>query len=60
MACPAPEPSLLHLECRVISISNLNLIGLFSTERGKRDLCNFTPNAIGCVLNDLSFEKLKF
>ena len=30
--------SLLHLECDVISISNLNLIGLFSTESGKRDL----------------------
>jgi len=32
--------SLLHLECHVISISNLNLLGLFSTERGKRDLKN--------------------
>jgi len=32
--------SLLHLECHVISISNLNLLGLFSTERGKRDLEN--------------------
>ena len=30
--------SLLHLECHFISISNLNLLGLFSTERGKRDL----------------------
>jgi len=30
--------SLLHLECHVISISNLNLLGLFSTERGTRDL----------------------
>jgi len=29
---------LLHLECHLISIFNLNLIGLFSTERGKRDL----------------------
>ena len=27
--------SLLHLECHLISISNLNLLGLFSTERGK-------------------------
>jgi len=32
--------TLLHLECHLISISNLNLIGLFSTERGKRDLEN--------------------
>ena len=32
--------SLLHLECRLISISTLNLSGLFSTERGKRDLEN--------------------
>ena len=30
--------SLLHVECLVISISNLNLIGPFSTDRGKRDL----------------------
>jgi len=29
--------SLLHLECHSISISNLNLIGLFSTKRGERD-----------------------
>ena len=29
--------SLLHLECRSISISNPNCMGLFSTERGKRD-----------------------
>ena len=29
--------SLVHLECRSISISNLNLFGFFSTERGKRD-----------------------
>jgi len=32
--------SLLHLECDVISISHLNLLGLFSTERGNRDLEN--------------------
>ena len=32
--------SLLHLECHLISISNLNLLGFFSTERGKRDLEN--------------------
>jgi len=32
--------SLLHLECHSISISNLNLPGLFSMERGKRDLVN--------------------
>jgi len=32
--------SLLHLECYLISISNLNLPGLFSTECGKRDLEN--------------------
>jgi len=32
--------SLLHLECHLISISNLNLIGLFSTERGQRDIKN--------------------
>jgi len=30
--------SLLHLECDLNSIFNLNLLGLFSTERGKRDL----------------------
>jgi len=29
--------SLMHLQCRLISISNLNLIGVVSTERGKRD-----------------------
>jgi len=28
--------SLLHLECHLISLSNLNLPGLFSTECGKR------------------------
>jgi len=28
---------LLHLECHVVSISNLKLLGFFSTERGKRD-----------------------
>jgi len=32
--------SLLHLKCRSISKSNLNLVGLFSAERGKRDLQN--------------------
>jgi len=32
--------SLLHSECHEISISNRNRIGLFSTERGKRDLEN--------------------
>jgi len=32
------EYSLLHLECRSISFSDLNRIGLFSTERGKRDV----------------------
>jgi len=31
---------LLHLECHSNSISNLNLLGLFSTKRGKRDLQN--------------------
>ena len=31
---------LLHLECHLISFSNLNRIGLFSTERGKRDVEN--------------------
>jgi len=34
------EYTLLHLECRLISISDLNFLGLFSTERGKRDLEN--------------------
>ena len=29
--------SLLRLECHLISISNLNLLGLFSTKRSKRD-----------------------
>jgi len=32
--------SLLNLECHLISNSNLNLLGLFSTEHGKRDLEN--------------------
>jgi len=32
--------SLLHLQCYSISISNLNLLGFFPTERGKRDLEN--------------------
>jgi len=32
--------SLLYLESHLNSISNLNLLGLFSTERGKRDLEN--------------------
>jgi len=35
-----PVYSPLHLKCHFISISNLNLLGLFSTERGKRDLEN--------------------
>jgi len=30
--------SLLHCECHLISISNLNLLRLFSTERGKINL----------------------
>jgi len=30
--------SLLHLECHLISISNLNLLGLFSTDGGKSDV----------------------
>jgi len=38
--CPAVEYSLLHLECHFISVSNLNLLGLSSTERGTRDLKN--------------------
>jgi len=33
-------PYLWNLKCHSISISNLNLIGLFSAERGKRDLEN--------------------
>jgi len=33
-------PHLLHLGCNSISISNLNLLGLYSTERSKRDLEN--------------------
>ena len=32
--------NLLHLDVYLISISNLNRTGLFSTERGKRDLGN--------------------
>jgi len=32
--------SLLNLKCHFISISNLNLLGLFSTERGNKDLEN--------------------
>ena len=50
--------SLLHLECHSVVIANLNLLGLFSTEHGKRDLenqnlieiwdrRNGTPNVIG-------------
>ena len=31
---------LLHVECHLISISSLNLLGLFSIEHGKRDLEN--------------------
>jgi len=38
----SPKYSQLHLECHSISISNLNLIGLFSTECGKRGLENLT------------------
>ena len=30
--------SLLHLECHPISISNLNLVGLFPIKLAKRDL----------------------
>jgi len=38
--CPTPTYtySLLQMGCHLISISNLNLPGLFSTERSKRDL----------------------
>ena len=37
--CKCNRPySLLHLQCHSILISNLNLLGLFSTKRGKRDL----------------------
>jgi len=32
--------SLLHLECHAISISNLNLMSLFSMKRDKGDLEN--------------------
>ena len=32
--------SLLHLKCHLISVSNLNLFGLFSTECGTGDLNN--------------------
>ena len=38
--CLSSTYRLLHLECHSISISKLNLSGLFSTERGKRDLEN--------------------
>ena len=30
----------VHVKCHSIKSSNLNLIGLFSTERGKRDVEN--------------------
>jgi len=33
--------SSLHLECYLIAISNWNLLGLFATERGKRELENW-------------------
>ena len=36
--------SLLHLECHLILFSNLNLFGLFATERGKRDVENYIIN----------------
>ena len=36
--CQKVRDSLLHFECQCISISHFNLLGLFSTERGKRDL----------------------
>ena len=32
---PSGKYSLLHLECHLISISNLNLLGVCATERGK-------------------------
>jgi len=32
--------SLLHVECHPITSCNLDVIGLFSTERGKRDVEN--------------------
>jgi len=55
---------LLHLECHSILFSNLNLIGLFSTERGKRDVENYiinwflrrNPNAIGCNVTLCLFD----
>ena len=53
--------SKLHLECHSIAISNFNLIILFTTTRGQRDLeneindrdlglKNDTANAIGCII----------
>jgi len=41
VATPCPSYSLLHLECHSIGIFNLNLHGLCSTNRGKRDLENY-------------------
>ena len=38
--------SRLHLECHSITFSNPNLIGLFSTERGKRDHQNQIINKV--------------
>jgi len=39
-----PMYSLMHLECGPILIVNLNLMGLFSMKRGKRDLENTINN----------------
>jgi len=38
--CNTLQHTALHVECRSIKSSNLNLIGLFSTEHGKRDVEN--------------------
>ena len=46
--------NLLHLECHLISISYLNLVGLFWTERGERDLENYIINL------DLRLKKWQF
>ena len=38
--------SILHVECHLISSSNLNFLGLFSTDRDKRDLENYSRSSI--------------
>jgi len=49
--------SLLHLECHSISISNLNFVGLFSVERGKKDLENYIISISNLKIFLFSFQR---